>query len=191
MTDLSSILNQLTQKDVAAKLGKTVGARPEQVQDLVKLGLPTLVEALNKNAKTETGAKSLAKALDAHKDDGIDDLDGFLKGVDLEDGAKILGHVLGNKTTSVEQKLGVKTGLDASQVGGLLVQLAPLLMGMLGKQKSAQNVDASGLGGLLGGLLGGSGDMDLGKIASGFLDSDGDGDIMDNVGDLLGGFLKK
>jgi len=62
---------------------------------------------------------------------------------------------------------------------------------MLGKQKSTQNVDAGGLGGLLGGLLGGSGGMDLGKIASGFLDSDGDGDIMDNVGDLLGGFLKK
>ncbi|KAF0222356.1 MAG: hypothetical protein FD133_1068 [Erysipelotrichaceae bacterium] len=53
-----------------------------------------------------------------------------------------------------------------------------------------QDVIANGLGGLLGGLLCKSG-QDLASIASGFLDSDIDGDIMDNVESLLDGFLKK
>ncbi len=63
-------------------------------------------------------------------------------------------------------------------------------MGSLGQQKQTQNVNVPGLGGLLGGLLGGSGN-DLTKTVTDLLDRDHDGDLMDDVGDLLGGFLKK
>lgn len=191
MSLLDGILSQLDQDELIEKLGKSVNANPDQVKKLVQVGMPSLVQALNKNAKSPEGAASLAKALDQHKDDKVDDLADFLKNVDTKDGAKILQHVLGSKTNAVEKNLSLQTGLQGNQVGALLSMLAPLLMGSLGQQKKRQGVDTSGLGGLLGGLLGGSGSDNLLGGLSGLLDSDKDGDMMDDVGDLLGGFFKK
>ena len=108
--------------------------------------------------------------------------------MDTQDGAKILGHVLGNRSSGVERKLSAQTGLQPNQVNGVLTQLAPLVMGMLGQQKAQQGISSDGIGMLLGGLLGNS-DM-LGMVTS-LLDSDKDGDVMDDVSKLLGGFFGK
>lgn len=189
--DLLSLLNsQLQDQDVVKKISKQVGAKPDQVKQLTELALPTLLQAMNKNTQTQDGAKSLLKALDQHQDDDVSDLNQFFNKVDKQDGAKILGHLLGNKESKVEQGLAAKTGMDMSQVSSLLMMLAPLLMGQLGKQKKQQS--GFGLDDLMG-MLGGSnkGSNDVMGMVSGLLDSDGDGDIMDDVSKLLGGFLKK
>jgi hypothetical protein len=108
------------------------------------------------------------------------------------DGAGILGHLLGSKKSAVEQGVGKASGLDAAQAGKLLVALAPILMGALGKVKKEKGLDASGLAGMLdserqtieqqlrqtnaGGLLG-------------MLDSDDDGSIVDDLAKLGTGAL--
>ena len=187
--DILELLNsQLSQKGVVDTLSKSVNAKPDQVKQLASLALPTLLQAMNKNAKTEQGASSLLKALDQHADDDVDDISGFLKKVDTQDGAKILGHLLSNKSGAVESGLAKQTGLDISQVSGLLTMLAPLLLGQLGKSKKQGGFDLSSLGSLLGGATQGN---DVLGMLGGLLDSDGDGDMMDDVGKLLGGFLKK
>ena len=189
--DLMNLLkDQLGNQNVLQKLGQSVGADAGQVSKLTELGLPAILEGLTRNAQTNDGAASLAKALDQHQDDDVDDLEGFLGKVDTDDGAKILNHVFADKNSRVTGNLAKKTGLDAGQVMGVLSQLAPVVLGALGKQKKEQNLDASGIAGLLpglGGLLGGGG----GKSGiAGLLDSDGDGDIMDDVQGLLGKFMK-
>jgi hypothetical protein len=126
--------------------------------------------------------------LDDHKDDPVSNISAYLKNVDTTDGAKILGHVLGSKSSGVERKLSAQTGLQPNQVSGVLSQPAPVLLGMLGQQKAQQGVSVDGLGMLLGGLLGNS-DM-MGMVTS-ILDSDKDGDVMDDVSKLLGGFFGK
>lgn len=187
--DILELLNsQLSQKGVVDTLSKSVNAKPDQVKQLASLALPTLLQAMNKNAKTEKGASSLLKALDQHADDDVDDISGFLKKVDTQDGAKILGHLLSNKSGAVESGLAKQTGLDISQVSGLLTMLAPLLLGQLGKSKKQGGFDLSSLGSILGGATQGN---DVLGMLGGLLDSDGDGDMMDDVGKLLGGFLKK
>ncbi len=189
--DLLSLLNsQLQDQDVVKKISKQVGAKPDQVKQLTELALPTLLQAMNKNTQTQDGAKSLLKALDQHQDDDVSDLNQFFNKVDKQDGAKILGHLLGNKESRVEQGLAAKTGMDMSQVSSLLMMLAPLLLGQLGKHKKQQN--DFGIDDLMG-MLGGSnkGSNDVMCMVSGLLDSDGDGDIMDDVSKLFGGFLKK
>jgi hypothetical protein len=187
------IMKQMGNPEVLDQLGKTVGANPEQVQKLAQLGLPTILEALNRNAGTLEGAQALAGALEQHQDTNIDDLAGFLKNVDTQDGAKILQHVLSGKSDRVQNNLGRQTGLDGSQVSGLLQQFAPLLLGFLGNQKKEQNLDAAGVAGLTSQLtnsLGQSGGGLMGMAAQ-FLDADKDGDIVDDLGKLLGGFLGK
>jgi hypothetical protein len=188
------IMKQLGNPEVLDQLGKTVGANPEQVQKVAQLGLPTLLEALNRNAGTPEGAQALAGALEQHQDANVDDLAGFLQNVDTQDGANILQHVLSDKSGRVQNNLARQTGLDGSQVSGLLQQFAPLLLGLLGNQKKEENLDAAGVAGLTSQLtntLGGSGGGGLMGLASQFLDSDKDGDIMDDLSKLLGGFLGK
>lgn len=188
MDILELLTSQLNQKGVVDTLSKSVNAKPDQVKQLAHLALPTLLQAMNKNAKSEQGASSLLKALDQHADDDVDDIGNFLKKVDTKDGAKILGHLLSNKSGAVESGLAKQTGMDISQVSGILTMLAPLLLGQLGKSKKQGGFDLSSLGSLLGGATQGN---DVMGMLSGLLDSDGDGDMMDDVGKLLGGFLKK
>lgn len=193
MDILNLLLKQLDNKDALDQLGKTVNAKPDQVQKLAQAGLPTLLEALSRNASTSEGAASLNRALDQHQDDDADDVLGFLKGVDPQDGAKILGHILGNKNSTVQNKLASSSGLDISQVSGLLTQFAPLILAQLGKQKKQVNQVSGGFDNLssgLGALLGGSNSSNLMGLASKFLDADGDGDVMDDLGKMLGGFFK-
>lgn len=188
--DLNTLLSyQLQDKEVIKKISKQVGAQPDQVKQLTDLALPTLLQAMNKNSQTKDGAKSLLNALDQHQDDDVLDLNQFFNNVDTKDGAKIIGHLLGSKEKKVEQGLAIKTGLDMNQVSSLLTMLAPLLLSQLGKQKKQKN--GFGVDDLMGMLGGFKGSKDVMDMVSGLLDSDGDGDIMDDVSKMLGGYLKK
>lgn len=192
--DILSILNSLQDKQAVSQLTKSVGADSNQVKKAVELGLPMLMQAMGNNAKTPQGAASLAKALDQHKDDSLDDVMGFLKGVDINDGKKILGHVFNQKTQTVQKNLAMQTGMSSNQAENLLAQLAPIVLGALGKEKSQKGVDANGLTSMipmLTGLLGSGSNNDILGMASKLLDADGDGDIMDDVSNLIGGFFKK
>jgi hypothetical protein len=194
MDILSLVLGQLNNKEALSELGNKVGANPDQVKQVTQIGLPTLIKALSNNASTPQGAESLAGALDQHQDDKIDDIMGYLKNVDSQDGQKILNHVLANKNQTVQSQLAKQVGLDTNQVSGLLSQLAPLLLGALGQQKKEQNLDTSGISSLLSQLTGtmeksGNGGL-MGMVAN-ILDADKDGDIMDDVSGILGSLFKK
>lgn len=191
--DLMELLSgQFDNDKILEQLSKSTGADTGQVEKAVKLGLPTLMQAMGKNAQSSEGAASLAKALDSHKDDKTDDIGNFLKSVDKEDGSKILNHILGNKNKVVQNTIAKETGMKADQTSDLMSQLAPLLLGTLGKEKASKNVDSSGLSNMLASSLG-----DIGKnsnimdTVNKLLDKDNDGSILDDVTNILGGFLKK
>jgi len=160
------------------------------------------MKAVERNASTPEGAQSLMGAL-SNKHDGsiLDNLGGlFGDGVDNEvsnDGAKILGHVLGNRQQDVEKIIGEKSGLDSGSVANILKVAAPIIMGVLGKQAKQANVQSkSDLGGLLGNLLGGASNSGSVTKEQTFLekvlDSDGDGSVIDDVADMvLSGNSKK
>lgn len=107
------------------------------------------------------------------------------------DGAGILGHVLGQKQSTVEAGVAKASGLDAKKVAALLPLLAPIVMGALGKVKRQNDMNPTDLAGMLagetrqieeqsGGLGGGL--MDL-------LDADDDGQIADDLMKLAGSGL--
>ncbi len=188
MDMLSLMFEQLNNGNTLNRLGQSVGAKPAQVRQLAQLGMPVLLQAMSRNANSSRGASALATALDQHSEDAVHDIGGFLSNVDTADGAKILQHVLSGNAGRVQNNLSKQTGLDSSQVMGLLTQLAPLLLGSLGQEKKQQGLDASGLGSLLGAALGQtSNSSGLLNLATQLLDTDHDGSIMDEVGELLGG----
>lgn len=194
MDIMELIMSQLNDKDALAELGKKVGANPSQVKQVTQMGLPTLIKALSNNASTPKGAEALAGALDQHKDDDINDIIRYIKNVDTEDGRKILNHVLANKNQNVQTRLAKQAGLETSQVTGLMSQLAPLLLGALGQQKKKENLDATGISSLtslLSDSMGKKDDSGIMGMVSQLLDSDKDGDILDDVSGIIGSILKK
>lgn len=183
--------NQISNPDTLNKLGQSVGAEPSQVQQLTQLGIPALLQALMRNARSSEGAAALSGALDQHQYDNVEDVGGFLDNVNTADGAKMLQHIFSGHNDRVQNNLARQTGLETGQVFALLTQLTPLLLGALGQQKKQQNIDASGISGMLGNIVEQNGDSGLMGMVTRLLDTDQDGDIMDDVGNLLGGFLKK
>src|SRR5690606_34000438 len=114
-----------------------------KTQDVLTMALPVLMAAMKRNAATPQGAEGLMGALSSKHDGSIlDNLGGlFGGGVDshvMEDGSKILGHVLGGKQQQVASALGAKTGMDANSVAQILKVAAPILLGVLGSQAKKQ-----------------------------------------------------
>ncbi len=182
---------QLSNPKTLEMLGQSVKANPDQVQQLTKVGVPALLQALGRNASTPDGAQALAGALAQHEDDNVEDIAGFLKNVDTADASKMLGHIFAGKDAKVQTNLAKQTGLGTDQVSGVMSQLAPLLMGALAQQKKQQNIDASGIAGLIGGVMEKNTDSGMMNMVTKLLDSDKDGSIVDDVGKLFKGFFKK
>src|SRR5690606_39253764 len=103
--DLSVLLNSIMgDEKLLQELGNKVQAEPKDVKKATSLGIPTLVEALDRNAREPDSRESLAKALEDHSDDNVEDLEGFLNRVDPNEGNRMLDHILGDKKVNVENK---------------------------------------------------------------------------------------
>jgi len=190
--DILKIFTDLTgNQEVIQQLNKSVGGESEKVEKAVQLGIPLLIEALNRNTNNPEGAQALARALEQHQEDKVDDLFSFFSNVDTEDGTKILRHIFSNKNEVVQRNLSRTTGLKQEQIGSLLAQLAPLLLGALGNQKKEQNLDANGISDLTSMLSQGLqqlGSGNLFSLVTKILDANKNGSFID---DLLRMLFKK
>lgn len=194
MAGILDLLGSDLGKSIISGVAGSTGNDSNKTSSVLTMALPVLMKAMQRNASTPEGAEGLMGALSGKHDGSIlDNLGGlFGGGVDetvKQDGAGILGHILGNKQQGVEQVISQKSGLDAGSVANILKVAAPLLMGVLAKQKQQQNVSSSGdLSGLLGGMLGGNDTANEQSFLEKILDADGDGSVVDDVaGMLLGG----
>lgn len=192
-TDLAGTLIGMLSNGELDKLGSQLGTDPASTQRAVSAAVPMLLSALGKNAASPQGAAELLGALSRDHDGSVlDNVDAALGSSSLsQNGAAILGHVLGNKQGTVAAGIGQATGLTADTSSQLLAMLAPLVMGSLGKTQRESGLDASALASMLGGQRE-QANAGLGGLA-GLLDMDGDGDITDDVvnlgSKLLGGLF--
>ncbi|NAS30502.1 DUF937 domain-containing protein [Flavobacteriaceae bacterium R38] len=196
MSGILDLLGSDLGKQIIGGVSGQTGESESKTADVLSMAMPLLMGAMKKNASTPQGAQGLMNALSGKHDGGIlDNLGGlFSGGVDesvMNDGAGILGHVLGNKQASVESALSQKSGVSTSAISQILKVAAPLVMGYLGKQSRQNNVsDANGLGSLLGSVLGNQPQQNQSLITS-LLDADGDGSIIDDVAGMVMGSNKK
>jgi len=198
MSGILDLLNTDLGKTIVNGVADQTGQDTNKTSSVLTMALPVLMQAMRQNASTPQGAEGLMGALNSKHDGSIlDNLDGlFGGGVDsnvLDDGGKIIDHVLGNKQQNVENAIGQKSGLDAGSVAQILKVAAPILMGVLGKQSKQQNVNSSsGLESLLGGLLNSNSPQQEQSFLESILDANSDGSMIDDVaGMVLGGNKKK
>ncbi len=199
MSDLlSGLMNQFG-GDALSQISKSIGSDEKSTQAALGSVLPVLVSALAKNASTPEGAVKLSNALAKDHDGGVlDNLSGFLGGGSAEGmGSSILNHVLGGKTSAVENALSQQTGMDSSAISSIIKMAAPVVMGYLGKQNSALGSNSNGLSSLLDeAVTSNKSNAPEGQnFIENLLDQNNDGNVMDDVTKLgmsfLGNMFKK
>ncbi len=202
--DLMDLLQGQLSEGMIDQLSNQLGGADKQQTAAAASGiLSTLMGGLAKNAASPEGASSLASALDRDHDGSIlDDVMGMLSGQNQAqnaramNGAGILNHVLGPRQGNAVSMISKMSGLDQGKTGNLMMMLAPLVMGALGKTKRQQGLNVGDLASLLSGTVSNrkQADPTMGLITQ-FLDSDGDGDIKDDVAKMgmkfLGGLFKR
>lgn len=181
MSDIADLRDVIPTRQLAGKLGVDEATASSAIEK----ALPSLLAGLQRNAQDARGEQSLLEALNKHARAGTLDGGVDVDQIDVADGEKIVGHVLGGSTDSVAAGLAGGSGsLSPDLIKQVLPVLAPIVLGYLAKkvvpgsaqapaQAPAARADA-GLGGLLGSVLG-----DAGGGAG--------GGIADLLGGLLGG----
>lgn len=196
MSGLASLLNSDLGRQIIGGISNQTGTSESNTANVLSMALPLLTGAMKKNVSTPQGAQGLLGAINSKHSGGIlDNLGGFFEGgVDqssINDGAGILGHLLGSKQSNVENALSSKTGLDAGTISQILKIAAPIVLGYLGKETRQNNIsDQGGLNSLLGSMLGGQPQENQSLISS-LIDSDGDGSVLDDVAGMVIGSNKK
>lgn len=186
MSGLEELLGSALGGDMMAKIAGQLGTDEAGAQKAVGAALPALLGKLKANADDPAKAEALAAAVNRDHDgsflDSAGDRIGGLFGGDDPTGSKIVGHVFGADADAAQEQVAAQAGIDKGQAAGLLGALAPMVLGALGKSgQGSGGVQAQGLSGMLGGLLGGGGG--LGGMLGGLLGGGGGG----GLGGMLGG----
>lgn len=170
---------------VADQIGSAVGLEKSKTNSAIEAAIPVLLGGLMKKASTPSGASELSnifKKQDAEPSI-LDNLGSLVSGGASSKlmgmGTSLLPMLLGSSQASIVSVLMKLLGLGDKSVLGLLGSLAPIVMGVVGKQaKSAGGFDPGVLTNLLGSqgsslnallpneLKGVMGLADLGKAAS-------------------------
>lgn len=189
------------------QISQQLGVDSKTAASSVQAALPMLMGALTRQGSSAQGASGLLEMLDRDGDGSImDDVLGYLtksgasaaapsRGNAGGGGGGLLDVFFGGRSDAVAKTLGASTGMNSGSAMKLLAMLAPVVMGMMAKQKKQQGFDLGGLTKALAGeknhieaRMPGGTDL-LGSL----LDSDGDGSITDDLAakglGILKGFL--
>lgn len=150
MSALLETLGQVLNSGAVGQISRQIGSDEGTTGNALSAALPVLLGALSRNATRGDGAEKLLGALSRDHDGGIlDNLDVFLQNPESGSGSGILRHMLGGRQPRVESSLSRSTGLDAGSIGKLLVTLAPIIMGALGKSRRQNNMNSRDLSDML------------------------------------------
>ena len=193
MFSLEDLLGQQQGNEVVNQMSNNLGANPGAVSSAIQMALPMILSGLAHNAAQPRGAESLNQALQqAHNGDVLNNLGDYVNNPNSDDGLGILGHIFGNRQGAVAQQVSQSSGLNLGQTAQLLITLAPIIMGFLGRKQQQQGLDADGLNSMLQGQqqqMQSSGNPMMDMI-SGYLDKNNDGSAMDDLATLAASYMQ-
>lgn len=190
--NLQAVLNEALSAGAVSQMSQTLGADEGTTSNAIQAALPLLLGAMSRNSATPEGASSLLGALDKDHDGSVlDDVIGYLGNYNSGNGQGILGHIFGGNLGNVEQGVSQSSGLDLGSTAKLLMMLAPIVMGALGKARSQQQLDPGSLSGYLGEATQQTANPTMLDMLSQVLDSNRDGSALDDVLRLAGGLFNR
>ena len=202
--NLLDMIMQAQGGKAAQNVGSQYGLNAKQSQNAVAALLPAISSALKQNTQSPQGLQGLLGALQGGSHSQyLDKADIYAKPETVKEGNAILGHLFGTKEVSraVAGQAAKKSGVGADVLKKMLPMVATMAMGSLSKQTQQEPSMASqlaglalgggqkqsGLGDLLGSMLGGGArkakaqhQQGMGMLGK-MLDADSDGSMMDDV----------
>ena len=155
--NLMDMVKTAISSGVADQIGSAVGLDKSKTSSAIEAAIPVLLGGLAKKASSPSGLSELGDIFKQQDKEPsvLDNLGGLLSGGAnsklLGMGASLLPMLLGSSQSSIVSVLMKLLGLGDKSVIGLLGSLAPIVMGVVGKQaKSAGGFDPSVLTNLLG-----------------------------------------
>ena len=189
--DLTSLMSALLSDNSISAVSDKTGASAGDVAGVMAAALPVLLNGANGQASNPETTESFHEAVTEHAEKDPEK-------VDIAEGEKIVGHLLGDDAETTEKAIAKKTGLSTSQVALILAAVAPLVMKMLGGQTTSSNSNsASSTASVLSSLLGGNSNSSassalmtaaLGAVLSGALSS-GSSSSASSSNSMLGSLL--
>ena len=169
--DINKLAGVLLSSDSISGLSNLTEVSDKDVNSVLAEALPALLNGVNQQAKDKDTTESFANALAEHAKADTKDVKGFLGNIDLEDGAKIIGHLLGAEKSDVTKKVAKKTGVSDDKTAMILAAAGPLLMSLLGQQADEDENKNAGVEALIGALLE---NVDVVELLTSSLSSDSD-----------------
>ncbi len=151
--DINKLAGVLLGSDSISGLSTLTEVADKDVNSVLAEALPALLLGANNQAKGKDTTESFAEALSEHAKSDTKDMAGFFGNIDLEDGAKIIGHLLGAEKSDVTKKVAKKTGVSDDKTAMILAAAGPLLMSLLGQQADEDDNKNAGVEVLIGALL--------------------------------------
>jgi len=196
--DLMNLFKQQLNGDVLKQMTQQSGLNDEtKTTEAAENIFTTLLGTISKNASTEQGANDLDKALEKdHNGSMMDNIMSLFGGdnttkTSATNGSGILKHVFGGKEETVVNGLSQVNNMNPDATQSMMKTIAPMVMAMLGQAKVQQGVNASNISEFLNQQKEQTPQKtQLNSIMS-MLDKDGDGDVMDEIQGMLGGFFGK
>ncbi|MEL7500293.1 MAG: DUF937 domain-containing protein [Planctomycetota bacterium] len=154
--NLMDLVKGAVGKQIMGQLGGMLGVDEEKASSAFDIGASSILGGMVNKASSPEGAQQvfeMAKGADTSilgklgdiLGSGGDDLDSLQKS-----GSGMLDGLLGaNSQSGMVGAISKFLGLDESVMGKLLTLVAPILMGVIGKQVSASGLDVNGFSSLL------------------------------------------
>lgn len=194
MTQSANLLSGLlSNSSLIEQLSGQFGISADQARGAIEAMAPALARGVERETEQPGGVDSLFNALQSGNHQRyVDDPAVLTQPGSVDDGNAILGHILGSKDVSrnVAAFASDKTGLSSTILKAMLPMLAGAVMGMIAKQMRGGGGQAAAPGGQTsggGGQTGGGGLMD---VLGGFLDTNKDGSMMDELLSMATDFMK-
>jgi hypothetical protein len=153
--NIMEMVKQAASQQIMGKLGGLLGTDQKKTSSVFESAAGAILGGLMKKGSTSKGAEEIFEMTKDHDGSTLDKLGDLLGGGDATDeyqkqGAGILDGILGSSQGGILSTLAKALGLDEGMIGKLMMMVAPMVMGVIGKHLKSKALDAVGLGNLLG-----------------------------------------
>lgn len=170
---------------VVQEIAQRFGIPANTALNAIESIMPALSRGIDRNISQPGGLDAFVNAVNTGDHQRyVDNPELLVQPETIADGNAILGHILGSKDVSrnVAAFAGKQSGLDSTIVKQMLPMLAAAAMGILAKRMTGRG--ESGAAGA------GQGAPDLIGMLTGFLDTNRDGSMMDELLSLAQRFMQ-
>jgi hypothetical protein len=152
-TNLVIYVMQFLTPDMVGRIASALGINRSDAQSGVTASVPALLAAFSGLADKPGGAQSLVNTI-KQQSSVVDNFGSMIGGSNqasfIERGSSLLTSLLGtHDSTSLASAVGRFAGLGQTRATSLLGMLAPLVMGLIGKQIGARGIDVGSLTSML------------------------------------------